>query len=67
MWPMLVLNSPEKYTLPVALRSLVAVDSAIDYGQIMTGTLWSVIPVVIIFIAFQKYSIDGLMGGAVKG
>ena len=67
MWPMLVLNSPEKYTLPVALRSLVAVDSAIDYGQIMTGTLLSVIPVVIIFIAFQKYFIDGLMGGAVKG
>jgi lactose/L-arabinose transport system permease protein len=67
MWPMLVLNSPEKYTLPVALRSLVAVDSAIDYGQIMTGTLLSVIPVVIIFIAFQRYFIDGLMGGAVKG
>lgn len=33
----------------------------------MTGTLLSVIPVVIIFIAFQKYFIDGLMGGAVKG
>jgi len=67
MWPMLILNSEEKYTLPVALKSLVSIDAAVDYGQIMTGTLISVVPVIIIFIMFQKHFISGLMSGAVKG
>lgn len=67
MWPMLVLNSEDKYTLPVALKSLVSIDSAVDYGQIMTGTLISVVPVIIIFLLFQKHFISGLMNGAVKG
>ena len=67
IWPMIVLNTADKYTLPVALRTLVAPGEVVEYGHIMVGTLISVIPVVAIFLRFQKFFIAGLMGGAVKG
>ena len=64
-WPLIILNDPEKFTLPVALAQLKA-DTRIDYGQIMVGAIFAVVPIMIVFLALQKYFISGLTGGAVK-
>jgi len=70
-WPYLVTNSREIMTLQVGLISLMGVDQGathqIDYGVIMAGTLLCSLPIVLLFIALQRFFIQGLTIGAVKG
>ncbi len=70
-WPYLVTNSREMMTLQVGLISIMGVDQGVtrqvDYGVIMAGTLVCSLPVVILFIALQRFFIQGLTIGAVKG
>ncbi|RNA68514.1 carbohydrate ABC transporter permease [Alteribacter keqinensis] len=65
LWPLVVMNSSDMYTLPVALSSLVGM-SRIDYGQIMLGTTLSTLPIMIFFLMLQKQFISGILGGSVK-
>ncbi|WP_246627997.1 carbohydrate ABC transporter permease [Paenibacillus oenotherae] len=66
MWPLVVMNTKDMFTLPVALSTLAGQDS-IDYGQAMLGTTISVLPVIVIFLFMQKHFVSGILGGAVKG
>ncbi len=63
--PLIVMRSVEKYTFPLALRS---VQSPVDteWGALMAGSVVAVIPLVIIFVFSSKRLIDGLTSGAVK-
>lgn len=65
MWPLIILSTKDMYTLPVALASLDGLMYK-DYGMMMLGAAISTIPVLIIFLLFQRQFISGLMGGAVK-
>ncbi|WP_391209595.1 carbohydrate ABC transporter permease [Psychrobacillus sp. L4] len=65
LWPLITLNSKEMFTLPVALSSLIGL-ARIDYGQLMLGTTLSVIPILILFLIFQRNFIAGILGGSVK-
>ena len=64
--PQIVLQSPEKYPLAVAIAHLKGF-YATDYGLITAGTLVSIAPVMILFLLLQKEYITGLTSGAVKG
>ena len=64
-WPLIILNTENMYTLPVAL-SVLKGDTRIDYGQIMVGAIFAVLPIIIAFLFSSKYFISGIMGGAVK-
>ena len=66
MWPLIVLNSPEMKTIPVALSGLMGM-SRIDYGQIMVGTSVSTIPILIIFLFLQRHFVSGILSGSMKG
>ena len=66
LWPLIVLNSPEKMTLPVGLQYFMGLYGA-DYSLLMAGSLISVIPMILVFIIGQKYFIKGIRIGAVKG
>jgi len=66
VWPLLVMNSSDMYTLPVALSSLIGL-SRIDYGQVMMGTLLSTLPILVLFLFLQRQFVAGLLGGSVKG
>lgn len=65
IWPLVVLQSQDMYTLPVALSSLIGM-SRIDYGQVMMGTAISTLPIMIFFLLLQKQFISGILGGSVK-
>jgi ABC-type glycerol-3-phosphate transport system permease component len=68
LWPQIVLQSPDKYTLPVGLSSLVGLPGDdTPYGMLMAGTLLSVLPVIALFFVLQRDFIAGLTSGAVKG
>ena len=66
IWPQVVLQSPEKLPLAVAIAQLKSV-YAQDYGMLMAGTLLSIGPVLILFLLLQREFITGLTSGAVKG
>lgn len=66
LWPLIVLTSEDKYTLPLKLANLSSSSNYYpDYGLIMVVTLISAIPIMILFFSLQKYFVNGL-GGSVK-
>ena len=67
MWPLIILNKQESYTLPLSLAMLVAPGNVINYGSIMVGAVITLLPVLIFFLVFQKNFIQGMLSGAVKG
>ncbi|MCS6867536.1 carbohydrate ABC transporter permease [Thermus sp.] len=67
-WPFVVLTSPrEIYTLPIGLLSFRnAYGQVGDWGLILAGGFFSMIPVLILFAVFQRYFVEGVSVGAVK-
>lgn len=64
--PQIVLQTPEKYPLAVAVAQMKGVYST-DWGMIMAGTLVGIAPVLVLFLMLQRDFIAGLTAGAVKG
>lgn len=67
LWPLIILQERESTTLPVLLSMLVAPGQVVHYGQVLAGTVISIVPVIILFLLLQKYFIAGIYGGSVKG
>lgn len=65
LWQFTVLRDPEMYTIQVALASLNNTFK-VDYGMLMSGVFWATIPLVIIFLLFNKLFIASITEGAVK-
>lgn len=66
LWPLLMLTDRNKMTLPIALSTLNGQYST-EYNVLMAGSLISMIPIIIIYIAAQKQFKSGLMAGGIKG
>lgn len=66
LWPMLVYRSAEKFTLPVYLNGLLT-PYGNNYDILIAGSMFSILPVLVVFLCFQSYFIDGMVAGAVKG
>ena len=65
LWPLIVLNDSDMYTLPVALANLMG-EHTKDPELMMAGSVITILPVMIMFLALQKYYIKGIMMGGVK-
>ena len=63
---LVMLTSEEKWTLPLAIANMQGEMSS-DFGLIMAGAALASIPIIVVFIAFQKYFTHGIAMGAVKG
>jgi multiple sugar transport system permease protein len=66
MWPLIVLSDESHYTLPVALANLSG-EHVQDTELMMAGSVLTVIPVLAMFLFLQRYYIQGVMAGSVKG
>ncbi len=66
MWPLIVLSDAGKYTLPVALASLVG-EHVQDTELMMAGSVVTTLPVFVVFLFFQRIYVRGIMAGSVKG
>ena len=66
LWPLLVLKGAEKFTLPIGLNTLLT-PYGNNYDVLIAGSMFGILPIFIIFLLFQKYIIDGMTAGAVKG
>ena len=63
---LVMLTSEEKWTLPLAIANMQGEMSS-DFGLIMAGAASASIPIIVVFIAFQKYFTQGIAMGAIKG
>ncbi|MBS0432925.1 MAG: carbohydrate ABC transporter permease [Proteobacteria bacterium] len=66
MWPLIVLTGQQHYTLPVGLASL-SREHVQDFELMMAGAVITVLPVLVLFLALQRYYLRGLLLGSVKG
>ena len=65
LWPLVVLSDDALQTLPVALANL-AGEHVQDVELMMAGSVLTVLPVVLLFVALQRHYLAGLLAGAVK-
>jgi len=65
LWPLIVLADDDLYTLPVALANLLG-EHAQDTELMMAGSVLTVLPVLILFVALQRQYVAGIMAGALK-
>ena len=65
LWPLIVMTDDSMYTLPVALANL-AGEHVQDTELMMAGSVMTVLPVLVVFAAVQKYYLAGIMAGSVK-
>ena len=66
LWPMLVLQDPEVQTLSVALSRL-SITSQVALNEMMAGLVITSLPMVLVFLIFQRNILNGLTAGAIKG
>ncbi len=59
LWPLIALKDPDLYTLPIGLQFLQG-QYQTDYGALMAMTLIAVAPLVVLFLAFQRFFVQGL-------
>ena len=64
--PLIYLKSPEKKTIQLGLKMFISQYSS-DYGLIMAGSVISLIPVMIVFLVFQRYFVEGVASTGLKG
>ena len=67
LWPMIVLQSDNLFTVPIALSQTIGLQGDNLYGLLMAGTFLGVLPPAVLFFMLQKEFIAGLTAGAVKG
>lgn len=65
--PLIYLNQPELYTLPLALRSFADPASVTNWGAVFAMTTLSLVPVFVVFILFQRYLVEGISTTGLKG
>lgn len=66
LWPMIVVRSANKVTLPVGLSSLLT-PYGNNYDILIAGSCFAIVPILILFFCFQQYFIEGMTAGGVKG
>jgi multiple sugar transport system permease protein len=67
LYPLVIAQEPNMYTLPVALATFATGQHQADHGMLMAGSVVLVAPVLIIFILFQRWITEGIASTGLKG
>lgn len=66
--PLIFLNDGSQYTLPLMLVGLSTGQyGAVDYGSLQAGVVITIVPVLLLYLALQRYYVSGLVNGALRG
>lgn len=66
LWALIIMLDESKFTLPVALATLSSGEHGMEWGLLMAGSVVTIIPVLIVFLAMQRYYIEGIAVTGVK-
>ena len=67
LWPLIAVNKPEMFPLPVALALLRSAYSSESYGPIMAGAALSALPLLVVFIVANRRIVEGVRLSGLKG
>ncbi|MEY8355589.1 carbohydrate ABC transporter permease [Lachnospiraceae bacterium 54-53] len=65
LWPKLVINSKERYTIQLALANYSG-EYSVDWNSLLAMSVISMIPVILVFVTLQRYIIGGMTAGGIK-
>jgi len=66
IWPLVITNSQKMFVLELGLARFIG-EFSIDYGMIMAGATLAILPVVVVFLIFRRYVIEGMTLAGIKG
>jgi multiple sugar transport system permease protein len=66
LWPLVVAQTEDMYTLPVALALYAVGQNATRYGLLMAGSVVVVLPIIVIFLLLQRYFVRGIATTGIK-
>lgn len=66
LWPLVIISTPERYTYPLMLSVLVQGGNVVSYAPVLAGAVLGLVPLVIMFLVFQKHIVSGVMDGSLK-
>jgi putative chitobiose transport system permease protein len=66
LWPLIIIDDPDHYTLPLGLQQL-ASSFSLDWRLVAAGSVISILPVLVLFISLQRFILPNASGDAVKG
>ena len=66
LWPLMIFRSASKFTLTIGLNTLLT-PYGNNYDVLIAGSMLAILPIFVVFLLFQRYIIDGMTAGAVKG
>jgi sn-glycerol 3-phosphate transport system permease protein len=67
LWPLIVTNTSDMRTLPIGIYWLRNSEGITNWGVVMAGSLFLIIPVMLVFLWAQRSIVEGIAAGAVKG
>jgi ABC-type glycerol-3-phosphate transport system permease component len=66
LWPLVILKTPDNFTLPLLIRATIGPAGRTVWNVQMAASVISIIPLLIIFLVFQRRFVEGITAGAVK-
>ena len=66
LWPLVILDNPSLYTLPLGLQQLSS-SFSLDWRIVAAGSVVSILPVLVLFVLLQRFILPNASGDAVKG
>jgi len=66
LWPLLVISSMKKYTIPLGLNTLFT-PYGNNYDLMITGSCFAILPLLLLYLLAQRFIIEGMTAGSVKG
>ncbi|ANY67855.1 sugar ABC transporter permease [Paenibacillus sp. BIHB 4019] len=66
LWPLIAISDPAKYTIQLALSNFIG-EYSVDWGSLLAMSVITMIPVLVVFIVFQRYFVSGMITSGMKG
>ena len=67
LWPLVITNTLQMRTLPIGITYLLDSEGNTEWGAVMAGTIFVILPILVIFVFAQRYIVSGMTAGATKG
>jgi len=67
LWPLIITNTENMRTLPIGVSRLLDQEGNTQWGVVMAGAIYVILPLLIVFLWAQRHIVEGIAAGAVKG
>src|SRR4029078_3543774 len=67
LWPLVITNTENMRTLPIGVSRMIDQEGNTQWGVVMAGAIYVILPLLIVFLWAQRHIVEGIAAGAVKG